>query len=116
VFFAIFARIVPCFAIMPPARVRLVRKEPLISRLKNYLNPWDFLLWASEELNSNDLEDVYKQWSVPIAILLNSVFMIARANSGGDRGSSGSGDDVFGDYHERQGSGWLVWVVRAQWL
>jgi len=97
---------------MPPARVRLVRKESLTSRLKNYLNPWDFLLWASEELNSNDLEDVYKQWSIPIAILLNSAFMIARANSGGDGGSSG--DDVFGDYHERRGSGWLVWFVSRQ--
>lgn len=96
---------------MPPTRVRLVRKEPVLTRLRNYLNPWDFLLWASEELNSNDLEDVYKQWSIPIAILLNSVFMIARANSGGDNGSPG--DDVFGDYHERRGSGWLVWIVSA---
>lgn len=95
---------------MAPARVRLVRREPLMTRLKNYLNPWDFLLWVSEELNSTDLEDIYKQWSIPIAILLNSIFMIARANSVGGGGAS-SADDVFGDYQERRGSGWLLWFV-----
>lgn len=97
---------------MPPSRPRLVRKEPLMTRLKSYFDPLDFLLWASEELNSNDFEDVFRQWSIPAGVSLNFSFMLARANSGGpgvDRG-----DDVFGDYHARRGSGWLVWFVRSR--
>lgn len=95
----------------PTLRSRLVRRESLMTRLQNYLNPLDFLLWASEELNSNDLEETYKQWSIPVGILLNLIFMLARANSIG--GDTSAGDDVFGDYHERRGSGWLIWFVSA---
>jgi hypothetical protein len=96
----------------PTIRSRLVRRESLMTRLQNYLNPLDFLLWASEELNSNDLEETFKQWSIPVGVLLNFMFIIARANSVGD--SSSIDDDVFGDYHERTGSGWLVWFVSAR--
>jgi len=96
-------------AAMPPTRARLVRRTPFISRLKAYLNPWDFLLWASEELNGNDWDDFYRQWATPIGILFNVVFMAARANSSGTK--RGRGDDVFGDFHERSGSGWLIWFV-----
>ena len=96
----------------PPVRSRLVRKESLMTRLKNYFDPLDFLLWASEELNSTDLEDVLKQWSIPAGVLLNFVFMVARANTGGP--GVNRGDDVFGDYHARRGSGWLVWFVSSR--
>lgn len=92
---------------MPPPRTRLVRRAPLLERIQAYLNPWDFLLWASEELNGNDWGDIHKRWAVPIGIVLNVVFMMARANARSSRG----GDDVFADYHERRGSGWLAWVV-----
>jgi len=88
---------------------RLVRRAPLSERLKAYLDPLDFLLWLSEELNSNDWEDFQKQWATPIGVAINIVFMIARANSGG--ASSTKGDDVFGDYEVRRGSGWLTWFV-----
>jgi len=91
---------------MAPHRTRLVRRAPLTERIKAYLNPYDFLLWASEELN--DWEDLDKKWSVPIGVLLNVVFMMARANSGGNQSR---GDDVFADYYERRGSGWLTWLV-----
>lgn len=94
---------------MAPSRPRLVRREPLMTRLQNYLNPWDFLLSINETLNSNDWEDVLKQWSIPAGVVLNFVFMIARANS--KAADKTYGDDVFGDYHERRGSGWLVWFV-----
>lgn len=78
-------------------------------RVKAYLNPWDFLLWLSEELNGNDWDDFQRQWSIPIGLAMNIIFMVARANS--KSLSVSKGDDVFGDYHERRGSGWLVWFV-----
>ena len=94
---------------MPPSRPRLVRRTPLIARIKSYLDPLDFLLWLSEELNSNELEDTLKQWAIPLGVLLNFVFMVSRANTGGGGGSRG--DNVFGDYESRRGSGWFVWLV-----
>lgn len=95
---------------MAPHRTRLVRRAPLLERIQAYLNPWDFLLWASEELNGNDWENFHKHWSVPIGLVLNVVFMMARANASSSRSR---GDDVFADYHEKRGSGWLTWVVSA---
>lgn len=95
---------------MPPHRTRLVRRAPLVERVKAYLNPWDFLLWASEELNGNDWDDFHKQWATPIGVTLNVVFMMARVNSSGNHDI---GDDVFADYHERRGSGWLTWTVSS---
>ena len=87
---------------MPP----LVRRQPLIERIKAKLNPWDFLIWLSEELN--DLEDLHKTWGTTIGLAANLVFMIARANSEPGRSR---GDDVFGDFDQRRGSGWLAWIV-----
>ncbi|OCL09267.1 hypothetical protein AOQ84DRAFT_354077 [Glonium stellatum] len=86
---------------------RLVRRAPLSERIKAYLNPWDFLLWVSEELNSNDWDEFQRTWAMPIGVGVNLIFIIAKANTGGS-GSSG-GDDVFGDYGSRRGSGWLSW-------
>lgn len=90
---------------------RLVRRAPLSERIKAYLNPWDILLWLSEELNGNDWEDFQKEWSIPIGVVMNIVCMIARANSGSS--ASYGGDDVFGDYESRRGSGWLLFLVSA---
>lgn len=94
---------------MPPTRARIVRKASLASRLKAYLDPLDLLLWLSEELNSNELEDALKQWATPLAIACNFLFMIARANTG--HGTYNRENAVFGDYEARRGSGWLGWVV-----
>ena len=91
---------------MPPSQ-RLVRRAPLVSRIKAYLDPVDFLIWLSEELNSNSLEDTFKQWAAPIGLALNVIFMIARANVQ----ETEPGYDVFADAYERQGSGWLAWFV-----
>jgi len=96
---------------MPPAtRARLVRRAPLIDRVAAYLNPLDFLLWLSEELNSNDWDDFQRTWSIPTGITMNVAFMIARSNSRAS--TSTTGDDVFGDSHIDRGSGWLSWLVR----
>lgn len=71
---------------------RLVRRRPLVERIKSYLNPLDFLLWLSEELDSNDWN---KEWANPIGFLLNVVFLIARANTA--YSIRKGGDDVFGN-------------------
>jgi len=90
---------------------RLVRRQPLADRIKAYLNPLDFLLWLSEELDSNDWDQWQNDWAMPIGIGLNVIFLIARANSGGSSGRR-RGDDVFGD--DGGGGGWLSWVVSAR--
>lgn len=90
---------------------RRIRRAPLSDRVKAYLNPWDFLLWLSEEINDSEWQEVCTQWATPAGIVINIVFMIARANVGGD--DAARGDEVFGDYNERFGSGWLAWFVRC---
>lgn len=89
---------------MPP---RLVRRRKLSERIKSYLNPLDFLLWLSEELESNDWDQWQKDWATPIGVALNIIFLIARANSGPSLQSRGN--DVFGDAEGY--SGWLAWFV-----
>ena len=85
---------------------RLVRRRPLAERVRSYLNPWDFLLWLSEEIDGHDWDAMEKDWGLVIGISVNLLFLVARANSR----SSGSQaiDDVFGD---DEGVPWLSWLV-----
>ncbi|KKK17408.1 hypothetical protein P175DRAFT_0558956 [Aspergillus ochraceoroseus IBT 24754] len=85
---------------------RLIRRQPLAERIKSYLNPLDFLLWLSEEIDANDWDQFEKNWALPLGVTLNLVFLVARAKSQ----SSGSQaiDDVFG---EDGGSSWLSWFA-----
>ncbi|PGH11006.1 hypothetical protein AJ79_05157 [Helicocarpus griseus UAMH5409] len=87
---------------MPP----LIRRRPLTERIKAYLNPLDFLLWLSEELDSSDWEQWEKEWAIPLGVGLNVVFLIARANS--RTNSTRIEDDVFGDIPE---TSWLSWFA-----
>ena len=89
---------------MPPRR--LIRRQPLLERIKAYFDPWDFLLWLSEELDSSDWDEWQKDWATPAGCALNFVMLIARANSGG---KTSRVDDVFGDVDT--GPGWLSWFV-----
>ncbi|KAI1988316.1 hypothetical protein LOZ53_003965 [Ophidiomyces ophidiicola] len=84
---------------------RLVRRRPFLERLKTYLNPLDFLLWLSEEFDSNDWERLEKEWAIPLGVGVNIVFLIARANS---RNRSKAYDDVFG---EAGGISYLTWLA-----
>lgn len=86
---------------------RLVRRKPLVDRIKDYLNPGDFLLWLSEEIETRDWDS--KQLGAPAALGLHIVLLVARANSG--RSGSRRGDDVFGDVSS--GSGWFSYIVSA---
>lgn len=85
---------------------RLVRRQPLAERIKAYLNPLDFLLWLSEEIDTNDWDQLEKNWALPLGVILNIVFMIARANS--RQSGSEAVDDVFG---EGDGVSLLSWLV-----
>lgn len=87
---------------MPP----VVRRQPLLERIQAFLNPLDFLLWLSEELDTNGWDQLEKEWAIPIGIGLNVIFLIARANA--DLGSRRY-DDVFGEV--KGGTGWLGWLV-----
>ena len=84
---------------------RLVRRKPLLDRIKDYLNPGDFLLWLSEEFETREWDS--KQVGTPLALGLHVVTLIARANSGPTDVSGG--DDVFGD--SESGSSWLSYIV-----
>lgn len=90
---------------MPP----LIRKAPLSERIKARLNPYDMLLWLSEELHESALDDKFRDWTLPIGVAMNLVYMVARANSG--RSERGRSDDLFGDFDGRGGSGWFAWFV-----
>ena len=92
---------------------RLVRRTPLSDRLKAYLDPHDFLLWLSEELNDDTYDEILNAWVTPIGLALNFVFVLARgaSRSGGGRGS----DEVFGDINGN-GGGWFAWLVCWQTL
>ena len=87
---------------MPP----VVRRQPLFERIRIFLNPLDFLLWLSEELDTSGWEQLEKEWAISIGVGLNVVFLIARANANlGARRS----DDVFGE--PVAGNCWLGWLV-----
>jgi hypothetical protein len=83
---------------------RIVRRKPLLDRIRDYLNPGDFLLWLSEEFETRDWDS--KQVGTPLALGLHVVMLIARINSGSSYGRRG--DDVFGDV---EGSSWLSYMV-----
>jgi hypothetical protein len=88
---------------------RLVRRTPLLERIKANLDFYDLFLWLWEELNDDAYDEWIKLWATPAGIALNLVFIAAR---GASRPGEGSGvDDVFGDVDERKGSGWIAWFV-----
>ncbi|KAL4777872.1 hypothetical protein BDW60DRAFT_221439 [Aspergillus nidulans var. acristatus] len=85
---------------------RLVRRQPLAERIKSYLNPLDFLLWLWEEIDANDWDQFEKNWATTLGVILNLVFMVARANT--RTSGSQAFDDVFG---EEVGVSYLSWLA-----
>lgn len=82
---------------------RIVRRRPLIERIKSALDPWDLFLWLSEEIETRDLGS--KSLGTQLGIALNFVFLVSRANGT----HSADVDDVFSD--DSAGSGWLAYLV-----
>ncbi|CAN8102122.1 unnamed protein product [Discula destructiva] len=82
---------------------RLIRRRPLMERITSALNPWDFFLWVSEEIETRDIGS--KSSGTQLGLALNFVFLLARANG---VYSTGSADDVFGDH---EGAGWIAYFA-----
>ena len=70
---------------------RLVRRKPFADRVKAMLNPMDFLLWLSEEIETRDWDS--KLVGTQLGLVMNFTFLLARANSGRSRAR----DPVFDD-------------------
>ncbi|KAG6052767.1 hypothetical protein E4U17_005427 [Claviceps sp. LM77 group G4] len=90
---------------------RLVRRRPLLERITSMLNPMDFLLWLSEEIETRDWDSGLV--GTQLGLGLNFLFLIVRANSG----SKPASDDIFGD---ESSSSWpsilmytICWVLVA---
>ena len=66
------------------------------------LNPMDFYLWLSEEIQTLSWDS--KAFGTRFGLAANFVFLLARANAGGTRDD----DDVFGD---APASGWVSLLV-----
>lgn len=88
---------------------RLVRRQPLSERIKAALDPYDFLLWLSEELHDSTWDEALKDWTSVIGFAANILLVITRSNSG--KSTSYRSSDVFGDYEGGSSSGWFVWLV-----
>jgi hypothetical protein len=84
---------------------RVVRRQPLSERIAAYLNPYDFLLWLSEEIESRGIDQLEKEWAIPLGFFFNLIFVVARANT---QTRSSSYDDVFGN---TSGYGWRAGLV-----
>ncbi|KAL7921635.1 hypothetical protein ACQKWADRAFT_321234 [Trichoderma austrokoningii] len=82
---------------------RLVRRRPLWERITSNLNPMDFLLWLSEELETRDWDS--KLVGTQLGLAMNLVFLLARANAGA---TSSSDSDIFGDETR---TGWFSYVA-----
>lgn len=87
---------------------KFVRRQPLMERIKAYLDPADWLLYISEELDISGWDHLEKEWAIPIGIALNLVFLIARSNQ---HKQSSTYDDVFG---EVKGAGLFAWLVSVK--
>ncbi|KAL7814228.1 hypothetical protein V8C44DRAFT_39824 [Trichoderma aethiopicum] len=83
---------------------RLVRRRSLWERITSMLNPMDFLLWLSEELETRDWDS--KLVGTQLGLGMNLAFLVARANSGAS--SEWSDGDIFGD---EANSGLLSYVT-----
>ncbi|KAI1185960.1 hypothetical protein F5B17DRAFT_441461 [Nemania serpens] len=82
---------------------RLVRKRPFTERVKAMLNPMDFLLWLSEEIETHDWSS--RTVGTQLGLAMNFAFLISRANSGGTRVADPVFDDGAGT------SGWLAYLT-----
>lgn len=81
----------------------MVRRQPLKERILARLNPMDFLLWLSEEVETREWNS--KALGTRAGVLMSLALLLARANTGG---ADQDVDDVFGD---DEATGWVPLVV-----
>lgn len=92
---------------MPPRRVR---RRPLMERIKAKFDPWDYILWLSEEIETREFGS--KTLGNQLGLALNVLFVLARVY-----GSSLTGDDdddIFGDSESTSSTGWLAYLVSSR--
>lgn len=77
-----------------------------MERLKSMMNPMDFLLYLSEELETRDWDS--KPVGTQLGLATNFAFLLARANSAR---VSRPADPVFDDEAASGYSAWLTFVV-----
>lgn len=82
---------------------RLVRRQTLTQRITAAINPCDFLLWLSEEIETRELDSIAA--GNQVGVVANFLFLLARANLGP---SNSADDDVFGD---GSGRAWVSYLV-----
>ncbi|KAH8889673.1 hypothetical protein GQ53DRAFT_188037 [Thozetella sp. PMI_491] len=90
---------------MPSRPQRLVRRKPLSERIQAFLNPMDFYLWLSEEIQTFDWDS--NTFGTRFGLAANFLFLLARANSSA---SQAAADDVFGD---APASSWVAFVTQT---
>lgn len=93
---------------MPP-RSRLVRRRPLMERLKTFFDPWDYLLWLSEEIETRNFGS--KTLGTQLGLALNFAFILARVY--GSSSAGGDSDDIFSDSDSSGSTGWLAYFVSS---
>ncbi|KAK2616434.1 hypothetical protein QQS21_000676 [Conoideocrella luteorostrata] len=84
---------------------RLVRRRPLLERITSVLNPMDFLLWLSEEMETRDWDSGLV--GTQLGLGLNFLFLVVRANSVSRQAS----DDIFGDDGSSSWSSILIYPL-----
>lgn len=92
---------------MPPRR--LVRRRPLWDRIKSRLDPWDYVLWLSEEIETRNFGS--KSLGNKLGVALNFIFIIARVYGSSSTGSDD--DDIFNDSVSSTSTGWLAYFVSS---
>ncbi|PHH66815.1 hypothetical protein CDD81_5947 [Ophiocordyceps australis] len=83
---------------------RLVRRRPLHKRILALLNPVDYLLLLSEDIEAREWDS--KQVGSQLGLLLNFVFLVGRANL--KRSTIYRSDDIFGDSEETT---WFAFIL-----
>lgn len=96
-------------AAMPPRR--LVRRRPLWERIKSRFDPWDYVLWLSEEIETRNFGS--KSLGNQLGVACNFVFILARVYGSSSTGSDN--DDIFSDSDSGTSSGWLAYFV-SSWI
>lgn len=83
---------------------RIVRRAPLMERIKSSLDVMDFLLWLSEELETREWDS--KSVGTRVGLVASFLFMIARANTQG--GATDVEQELFGD---GESASWVQYIV-----
>lgn len=92
---------------MPPRRIR---RRPLMERIKAKFDPWDYILWLSEEIETREFGS--KTLGNQLGLALNVLFILARVY--GSSSTSDDDADIFSDSESTGSTGWLAYFVGSR--